>query len=75
MCTITATELKENLGKYLVKATKEEILVTKNGKPLIRLVSAKSESLEDFFNDMENLIDPKDVDLEDPKIAGMLGLL
>lgn len=74
MCTITATELKENLGKYLLKATKEEILITKNGKPFIRLCSVKSETLDDFFKDMENLINPNDVDLKDPKIAGMLGL-
>ena len=40
MCTITATEFKENFGKYLELGRKEDILVTKNGKPLVRIVSA-----------------------------------
>lgn len=31
--------------------------------------------LDDFFNEMEGLIKPEDVDLNDPRIAGMLGLL
>ena len=39
MTTITATELKENLGKYLVLAQTEDIEITKNGKSVVRLVS------------------------------------
>ena len=30
--TITATEFKKNLGKYLEIANKEDIMITKNGK-------------------------------------------
>jgi prevent-host-death family protein len=30
--SITATELKNNLGKYLLLAEKEDIFITKNGK-------------------------------------------
>ena len=42
MTTITATELKENLGKYLLLAQTEDIAITKNGKTTARLISAKS---------------------------------
>ena len=35
--SITATELKENLGKYLKMASKEEIFITKNGKVIAKL--------------------------------------
>ncbi|MCL2324158.1 MAG: type II toxin-antitoxin system prevent-host-death family antitoxin [Actinomycetia bacterium] len=30
---VTATELKQNLGKYLELANTEEITITKNGQP------------------------------------------
>ena len=41
MTTITATELKENLGKYILLAQTEDIRITKNGKPAVRLVPDK----------------------------------
>ena len=37
--SITATELKENLGKYLQLAATEEIYITKNGKVVAKLTS------------------------------------
>ena len=36
---ITATELKENLSKYLLLAATEDILITRNGKAVAKLVS------------------------------------
>lgn len=38
--TITATEFKKNLGKYLELAIKEDIVITKNGKRIAILKSA-----------------------------------
>jgi prevent-host-death family protein len=35
---ITATELKNNLGKYLTAAADEDIVITKNGKVIAHLV-------------------------------------
>ena len=35
--SITATELKENLGKYLLLAAEEDIFITKNGKIVAKL--------------------------------------
>ncbi|NLW46585.1 MAG: type II toxin-antitoxin system prevent-host-death family antitoxin [Firmicutes bacterium] len=34
---ITATELKENTGKYLTLAENEDIIITKNGKQIAML--------------------------------------
>lgn len=57
--TITATELKKNLGYYLNKAEEERITVTKNGKEAVILSPARSSSLsfltgllEDFGTDL-----------------------
>lgn len=39
MCVITATELKQNLGKYLELSLTEDVLVKKNGKIITLLTS------------------------------------
>ena len=36
---ITATELKENLSKYLLLAKTEDIFITKNGKVIAKLTN------------------------------------
>ncbi len=38
---VTATELKTNIGKYLTLADSEDVLITKNGRGVARLVSAR----------------------------------
>ena len=43
--TITATEFKLNLGKYLDLVDKEEIIITKNGKSIARLSKPESEKI------------------------------
>ncbi len=46
---ITITELKENLGKYVMKSREEDILITKNGKIVSRLTepfSARKEKMD-----------------------------
>lgn len=49
MNTITATELKSNLGKYLnLVQGKEEVYITKNGKKIARLAPIYS-SAEEYF--------------------------
>lgn len=37
--SITATELKLNLGKYLLLAATQDIYITRNGKTIAKLVS------------------------------------
>ncbi len=39
---ITATELKTNIGKYLTLADSEDVLITKNGHSVAKLVSVRS---------------------------------
>ena len=41
MCTITATELKENLGKYIKLGQVEEINVTHRGELVFTIVPKK----------------------------------
>lgn len=41
MCTITATELKKNLGKYMLLGQKEEIEVTNRGKVVFYITPQK----------------------------------
>lgn len=37
--SVTATELKNNLGKYLLLSATEDIFITKNGKVVAKLTS------------------------------------
>lgn len=62
---ITATELKNNLGKYLDLAAKEDIIITKNGKRIAKLTSVT----EDKMTIAKSLIGilPSDVTLEEAK--------
>ena len=43
--SITATELKENLSKYLLMAEKEDIYITRNGKVVARLTNPYQDRL------------------------------
>ena len=45
--SITATEFKENLGKYLDLAGKEDIYISKNGKIIARLTEPFSSRVDD----------------------------
>lgn len=63
--SITATELKENLGKYLLLAEKEDIFITKNGKVVAKLTSP----FEGRIKIAESLagIIPADITLEEAR--------
>lgn len=55
--TITATEFKKNFGKYLELASKEDILITRNGKTIAKLsspndIEAKLKILESMVGAM-----------------------
>lgn len=43
---ITATELKTNIGKYLQLAETQDIIVTKNNKPIVKLTSLRENKLD-----------------------------
>lgn len=60
--SITATELKNNLGKYLLLSATEDILITKNGKVVAKLVNPhqnRVETAKSLFG-----ILPKDADID-----------
>lgn len=63
--SITATELKQNLGKYLLLSAKEDILITKNGKTIAKLTNPN----QNRVNMAKSLfgILPEDASLEDAK--------
>lgn len=44
--SITATELKSNLGKYLLLASKEDIYITRNGKVVAKLSNPNQDRIE-----------------------------
>ena len=48
MCTITSTEFKKNFGKYNKMAQREEIVVTKNGKPVYTLQPIQIKRVKDM---------------------------
>lgn len=55
--TITATELKENLHKYMHLSNKEDIYVTSNGKIVTKLSNPfqdRKERLEALFDSIPN---------------------
>lgn len=43
--SITATELKSNLSKYLLLAATEDIFITRNGKTVAKLTSPYQDKL------------------------------
>ncbi len=44
--SITATELKKNLGKYLLLSAQEDIYITKNGKVVAKLTNPNQSRVE-----------------------------
>ena len=63
--SITATELKSNLGKYLLLAFTEDIYITRNGKVVAKLTNPYQERV-DIAKSLFGII-PKDVTLEEAK--------
>ena len=46
MTQISVTELKANAGKYVSMVGEQDILITKNGKTIARLTTAKPHKVE-----------------------------
>lgn len=44
--SVTATELKNNLGKYLILSATEDIFITKNGKVVAKLTNPYQDRVE-----------------------------
>ncbi|MGN0361640.1 MAG: type II toxin-antitoxin system Phd/YefM family antitoxin [Bilifractor sp.] len=63
--SITATELKKNLGKYLLLAETEDIYITRNGKVVARLSNPNQDRV-DIAKSLFGIL-PADVSLDDAK--------
>ncbi len=63
--SITATELKNNLGKYLLLSTTEDIYITKNGKVVAKLTNPYQDRVETAKSLFGIL--PVNADLEEAK--------
>jgi prevent-host-death family protein len=55
-----ATEVKNNFGKYLELAAEHEVTITRNGKPVARLISIEKEA--GFLVDKLRGIIPEETD-------------
>lgn len=60
--SITATELKNNLGKYLLLSATEDVFITKNGKVVAKLTNPHQDRVE-VAKSLFGIL-PKDVDFE-----------
>lgn len=64
--SITATELKNNLGKYLLLSEKEDIFITKNGKIVAKLTNPHQDRVE-VAKSLFGIL-PKEADIEAAKV-------
>ena len=63
--SITATELKNNLSKYLLLSATEDVFITKNGKIIAKLSSPFQDRV-DIAKSLFGVL-PADVTLEEAK--------
>ncbi|MBE5968790.1 MAG: type II toxin-antitoxin system prevent-host-death family antitoxin [Lachnospiraceae bacterium] len=63
--SITATELKSNLGKYLLLAETEDIYITKNGKVVAKLSNPHQDRV-DIAKSLFGVI-PNDITLDEAR--------
>ena len=63
--SITATELKQNLGKYLILASTEDVYITKNGRVIAKLTNP-FQSRVDAAKSLFGII-PDDITLDEAR--------
>ncbi len=63
--SITATELKNNLGKYLLLSASEDVYITKNGKIIAKLTNPFQERV-DLAKSLFGIL-PADISLEEAR--------
>ena len=68
--SITATELKSNLGYYLSLASEETIFITKNGKDIAVLTSPKQQKANSVIA-LKGIIPDNGMTLEDYRAERM----
>lgn len=63
---ITATELKQNMGKYLSMASQRDIFITKNGQRIARLTNPAPDRVA-MLDSLVGIARSEDVTLDDIK--------
>lgn len=63
--SITATELKNNLGKYLILSETEDVFITKNGRVVAKLTNPYQDRVR-MATSLFGIL-PKNVDAEGTK--------
>ncbi len=63
---ITATELKTNIGKYLRLAETQDIIITKNNKPIVKLSSLRENKL-DILDSLVGIVQDDGYTLDDAR--------
>ena len=63
--SITATELKQNLGKYLLLSATEDVYITKNGKVVAKLTNPNQNRV-DTARSLFGIL-PENASLDDAK--------
>ena len=63
--SITATELKQNLGKYLMLAATEDVFITRNGKIVAKLSNPYQDRV-DVAKSLFGII-PSDITIEEAR--------
>lgn len=59
---VTATEFKSNFGKYLELISKEDVFITKNGRPIAKLVNPNVSVIQELRGIISLPKDMKDMD-------------
>ena len=67
MTQISVSELKTNTGKYVAMAMDQDIMITKNGKVVAKLVTAKLDK-KDAFKHFLSLFPEKGLDLDPEQV-------
>lgn len=62
---ITATEFKSNFGRYLEMVEKEDIIITRNGKRIAKLIDANQDKT-DIVRSLRGIL-PSDSTMEEAR--------
>ncbi len=60
--TVTATEFKTNVGKYLDLIAEEDIFITRNGKIIAKVVNPQSSAVDSLRGMLRDI--PSDIELD-----------
>ena len=68
---VRATEIKNNFGKYLEIASEQEIIITRNGASVAKLISVKNQSDKSISEQLRGIL-PNNINEESIKEARMM---